>query len=378
MSMSRTSRVVSGPGTVSQLPAILAELHARRVFLVTGKASYGTLHNVGMIETALAACSVRRHFDFEPNPNHADIQRGAALVRAFDPDVVLAVGGGSVIDTGKLLSVAPASDERILEMIESGQVPERRTPALIAIPSTAGSGSEATHFAVVYVGDRKYSVASSLLLPDYCIVDSQCTWSVPPRLTAITALDALSQAVESYWATSSTQESREHAAQSIRLNLRSFEGVVIRPDPESRELMMRASHLAGKAINITATTAVHAYSYYLTKRYGIPHGQAVGMLLPVFMVYNAGSSRVKGDASAHRQTMQDICALFGVQTMEEASGRVRQLMELGNLPTSFAHLHLNGRFDVDEFMSQVNLQRLVNNPVEVDGSLREHFANMTR
>src|SRR5207248_4789041 len=126
----------------------------------------------------------------------------------------------------------------------------------------------------------KYSVCHEFLLPDIAIVDPILTHKMSPRLTAITGMDALSQAIESYWSIHSTEESKGYAREAIRIIVDQLPKAVNEPTNDSRLAMARASHLAGKAINVTRTTAPHALSYALTSRFGVPHGQAVSLTLP--------------------------------------------------------------------------------------------------
>lgn len=348
------------------LRGLLDKCLVKKVFLISGKASYELLANRKTIDDSLIGYEVRRYSDFDVNPNYTDIAKGAGFVRDFNPDVILAVGGGSVMDTAKLLSIMPADEIQIADIIKSGVIDCHKKIPLIVIPTTAGSGSESTHFAVVYIGDEKHSLAGSCLLPDYSIIDPESTYSMPQRLTAITGMDALAQAVESFWAVGGNTESRGYAKESIQLNLQSFEQVVTNPDETSRETMMMAAMLAGKAINISKTTAPHAFSYYLTKKFNIPHGQAVGMLLQVFMHYNATHNKIKGDISEHKSRMQTLVSLFGVNTIAQAIDMVKGMLDTGGISLSFKDLGMTTPSDFNDFMNQVNYERLGNNPVEVE------------
>lgn len=359
-------RVLFGSGVTEKLNEIIGTIKAQKVFLISGKASFNSLVNKKIILDALKGKDVCQYTDFDVNPNSEDIIKGTGILTGFSPDVILAVGGGSVIDTAKLLSVMPADRNSIIESIQNGIVNSDRKIPLVVIPTTAGSGSESTHFAVVYIGNEKFSLADKRLLPDFALIDPVSTYSMPSRLTAITAMDALSQAVESFWAVGGTDESRAYAAESIQLNLKAYKQVVLAPDAPSREVMMRAAYLAGKAINISKTTAPHAFSYYLTKKFNIPHGQAVGMLLPIFMYYNATHDKVKGDVNQHKIRMQELQKLFGATSINQAVEKVREMLVLGGINLTFNDFGMNTPTHFEDFMSNVNYERLGNNPVEVE------------
>ncbi len=357
------------PGSVNKLQSILDELNGTKVFLVTGKASFDKLTNKSVIENALKGREVLRHSDFEVNPNFDDIVMGVKKLNSFAPEVVIGIGGGSVLDTAKLIHSLPPSAEEIRKAILTGILKPIKKVPLIAVPTTAGSGAESTHFSVVYINEVKYSLASEALLPEIKIVDSECTLSMPPKLTAITAMDALSQAIESFWAINANEESRLYAAESIKLNLSVFDRVVTKSDASSREIMMRAAFLAGKAINISKTTAAHAYSYYLTKKFGIPHGQAVGLLLPVIILYNSEVEKINIDKTIHKKRLEGLKSLFGVKDMREAAEMIYNLLNNHSLLLRFHDLGYVKKTDFAHWLENVNPQRLSNNPVEVHEEL---------
>ena len=152
---------------------------------------------------------------------------------------------------------------------------------IIAVPTTAGSGSEATHFAVVYIGTDKYSLAAEFLLPTAVILDGSLTISGSKYQKTCNVLDAMAQAIESAWATRSTKESLEYSLESIELGWSTLKDFIKQScKPEVAQKMITASNLAGKAINISKTTAPHAWSYGFTSFFDIPHGHAIWLTLP--------------------------------------------------------------------------------------------------
>jgi len=191
-------------GSSGQLPLILKEWKCNKLFLVTGKKSFDNSAKCKNILADLSHLEILRHSDFQVNPKIEDIKIGADRAKEFGPEAIVAIGGGSVMDTAKLIAIAMNGKVDLESQIKAGLPPPRRTIPLVLIPTTAGSGSEATHFAVVYIDNRKYSVADLSLLPDAVILDAEFTDKIPKYLTAVTAFDALSQAVESYWALGST------------------------------------------------------------------------------------------------------------------------------------------------------------------------------
>jgi len=319
--------------TINILPRILDEKKARRVFLVTGRASYEVSGAKDIIETLLKNCEITRFCDFPASPNLDDIRRGIAVFKHSSADVIIAVGGGSVMDMAKSVNILAEHDEPFENFVRGEKTLERRGKTLIAIPTTAGSGSEATHFAVVYIGKQKYSLAHESMLPNYAIVDQRFTFKLPPRITASTGIDALSQAIESFWSLNATEESKKYSRRAIALTCSFLTEAVNSPASQARAAMSEAAHLAGKAINIAKTTACHAISYPITAYFGVPHGHAVGLTLPQMFLYNA-EALDSGD-------LRGLLALLGVKTPEEGAEFLESLMRKIGLETRLSQLNIN-------------------------------------
>ncbi|CAE7473306.1 phpC [Symbiodinium sp. CCMP2456] len=252
------------------------------------------------------------------------------------------------------------------EIATKGLAFPQGTLPLIAIPTTAGTGSEATHFAVVYVDGEKYSVADPCLLPETAIVDPKLTYSVPTRMTAATGLDAFCQAIESIWAVGATEESVGYAKEAAALAFAHLPTATNSPTEEARYAMCRASHLAGKAINISKTTLPHAISYAITADYGIPHGAAVATTLSSVLAYNFGVTSsdcadTRGAPHVH-QRLSMILEILGAATIAEACQRVESFVSsLGCNPTLVsAGIHQHEK--IRTLAERVNPERLSNNP----------------
>ena len=244
------------------LPDLLRTLHMQRPLLVCSSRWADTLRKV---------CPDAPMFSsFSANPDFDQCAAGLCMLERYACDGLLAMGGGSAMDTAKtikgmFLSPTPA---RALEMKYSeGTLP------LICIPTTAGSGSEATQTAVVYVDNRKFSLSHPSLLPDGVILDPAPLQTLPFAQKRSCALDALCQAIESYWSKSATMESCTLAQKAI-CGIFPILPAYLSEDRAAALAMLTFSHMAGQAIQLTRTTAAHAMSYQLTKCLGIPHGDA--------------------------------------------------------------------------------------------------------
>lgn len=219
--------------------------------------------------------------DFSPNPKEADVVRGVEAWKAAGAEKLVAVGGGSAIDMAKLVGFCAANGVGLdgARALKAGG----KMPPFFAFPTTAGTGSEATHFAVCYRGKEKFSVANPLLRPTRAGLLAGWTASMPPMVAAASGMDALAHGVESWWAKGATEESRAWAEKAVRGAKANLVAAVNAPTAEVRAAMLEAAHAGGEAINISKTTAAHAYSYILSATFRIPHGRAVGILLPHFM-----------------------------------------------------------------------------------------------
>ncbi|MBI2635370.1 MAG: phosphonopyruvate decarboxylase [Parcubacteria group bacterium] len=335
---------------------------ARRVFLVTGGKSYITSGAERMFHKVLLSYEITKFSDFSSSPKLEDAERGINIFRKKKYDVVVAIGGGSVIDMAKLINILSVQDGLPIDYISGRKKITKNGKLLIAIPTTAGSGSEATHFAVVYAEGKKYSIAHESILPAAVIIEPLLTMNMPVRLAAASGMDALSQAIESYWCVNATDVSKHLAERAIRLILGNLVQSVKNPNLESRSAMALASHLAGKAINITKTTAPHAISYFFTSRFGIPHGHAVALTLGKIFVYNS---------HINSKTMAELSRLLGVANAGTTARKINNIMEQIGLETRLSKLGVRQN-DIDSAVKSVNAERLKNNPRKMtENNIRE-------
>jgi len=366
-----------GPGSLEHVKEILDSHQAKKILLVTGKSSYIESGAKDALAPYLEGREVIRFSDFTPNPKLEDAQAGIRLIDDVQPDIVIAIGGGSVIDMGKLIVILSAQAEKNAEEIVLNQdlVRAKGLP-FVAVPTTAGTGSEATHFAVVYIENVKYSLAHSYVLPDYAIVDPLLTHKVPSPIIASCSMDALTQAIESYWSVGSTVESKAFASQAIRMILPVLNSVH-EEDSKAKEIMAEAAYLAGKAINITKTTASHAISYPITTYFDVPHGHAVALLLgKFFVVHSEANDAIITDTrgSAYLgQVMSDLLSMFDCDNARECCRQWYETMAEIGLQTDLQIIGIKTDADVQLIESKISLERLNNNPVKVSQEMLSHL-----
>ncbi len=372
----------TGKGSISNLGTILTSFNARNVFLVSGGMSFAGSGAKEILAGILADHRVTFFSEFESNPRIEDLRRGIRLFGGGDHDIVLAVGGGSVIDMAKMINFFTANRIDPQWYISGRPVKGVRGKPFVAVPTTAGSGSETTHFAVLYIDHSKYSVAHEFIMPDVAVVDPLLTMSMPAGVAASTGLDALCQGIESYWCVNSTDGSKEFAREAIQLVMANLGRSVNDPDERSRMAMARAAHLAGKAINITRTTAPHAVSYPLTSYFGIPHGHAAALTLSSFLAFNA---HVREDdvldprgVDYVRRTIDELAGILNAADITEARDRIDRLIHAVGLSASLKELGVENKEQVDLIIKNgFNPDRVKNNPRKLtERALREILSGL--
>lgn len=300
---------------------------------------------------------------FSPNPRYEDVVKGVELMRAEHCDIIIAVGGGSALDTAKVIKLF-AADEPSENYLENAH---RFNPVpLVAIPTTAGTGSESTRFAVIYYNGVKQSVTHDSILPDYAVLDASLLTTLPAGQKKATLLDALCQAVESMWSVNSNADSTELAMNAMCIIGQHYADY-LEGDARAAAKIAEAANLAGKAINITQTTAAHAMSYKITSLFGIPHGAAVALCLPEVWKFIANHSSRCADprGKAHLNAVLTALELYlgGLEGFME----IYKALDMPAAPECIGE-------QIELLTASVNPTRLGNNPVIPTGDeLREMY-----
>lgn len=254
---------------------------------------------VELLRSKLPTKHVQVFTEITPEPDEATIRRGVALLERVQPDVLIAVGGGSVLDAGKAMRLFYEHPEKTLDELTMPFLDPRKRVAdyptdrhklqLVAIPTTSGTGSEVSPAAVLTVGGRKQTLVDYSLVPEMAIVDPVLTSSMPPNLTADTGIDALTHALEAAVSIFASPYTDALCAQAARLIFdalpRAYRDA---DDHEARTAMSNAATLAGLAFSNAFVGTNHALAHAVGAAFGIPHGRANGIFLPHVLRYNAG------------------------------------------------------------------------------------------
>lgn len=304
-----------------------------------------------------------RFSDFTPNPLYEDVCKGVDLFRRAQCDTILAVGGGSSIDVAKCIKLyCKMSDEKLYLEQEYRDTGVK----LIAIPTTAGTGSESTRYAVIYYDGKKQSVTHDSIIPNVAILEPQVLKTLPLYQKKCTMLDALCQGIESWWSVNSTDESKKLSKQAVETIIKWWHEYIFDNSDEAARQIMMAANWAGQAICITQTTAPHAFSYKITSLYGIPHGHAVAICLKEiwdYMLQHIDDCIDTRGSFYLKEIFTQIAKSMECGSMEEAVSCFRNLLD--NLGMN-SPITTNRRHDLDILASTVNPIRLRNNPVELN------------
>jgi alcohol dehydrogenase len=286
------TRIVFGPGKIEVLGELASEMGARRALVVSDPGVIAAGHTAKGI-AALERAGIETHlFDgVHENPTTDDVAAGVKLAKRYDPELLVGLGGGSSMDCAKGINFVFTNGGEVKDYWGVGKALKAMLP-MIAVPTTAGTGSETQSFALISdakthvkmaCGDKKASCRIALL-------DPELTLSQPPKITALTGIDALSHALETFVTSRRNPASLAFSREAWRLLGGNFAKVIEQPNNlEARGSMLLGASFAGMAIENSMLGAAHALANPLTTIFDVPHGQAVGVMLPHVIRFNAAT-----------------------------------------------------------------------------------------
>ena len=340
-----------------ELKSFFQEHSFQRIFLVAGS-SFSKLPIGKELQELFSELGIAfYHFsDFRANPRLEEVEEGIQAFSAFRGDSILAVGGGSALDTAKCIKLFTGLSKE--KPYPEQEFQENGIPLLVH-PTTAGTGSESTPFAVIYQDGEKCSVEHESIYPKYRIEDSRSLRSLSLYQKKATLLDALSHAMEAIWSKYSNEDSRAYGQKAISLILMNYKaylslenekdaknlgGAVALEGPSEQVLedVAEAANLAGKAIAVTKTTAGHALSYKLGSIYQLPHGLATAMVNRALYPFMCREKSRMTDP----ENLLFLAKCFSAETEEEGAKRYLEILE-----------------DLENLVAAVNPERLSNHPI---------------
>lgn len=329
-------KIIYDNSNYSKLSNYIADLNIKRIFLVCGR----NVSNVPIVKYIKELedqkkIEVTLFNDFHPNPTYESIVKGVEILKKSEANDIFAIGGGSAIDVAKCIKLYSSMrpDNGIFENCYLRQKIVENDRRLFAVPTTAGTGSEATQFAVIYYRGEKQSVSHKSIIPDTVLFDPSSLKTLSLYQRKVGMMDALSHSIESCWSINSTNESKEYSRIAINLILKNMESY-LNNEVCGNTYMLKAANLAGHAINITQTTAGHAMSYKLTSLYGISHGHAVAICNAVlfpYMINHIDKCRDMRGERYLKDMFAELAEFMECKDMYEACDKYKNFLKVLNL-----------------------------------------------
>jgi len=338
----RRPELLQGKNSLSKLPKLIKDKGINSVLIVTDKG----ITSLGLIDELLKGLDDEevKYIVYDktvPNPTIDNIEEALQIFKINNCEGIIAFGGGSPMDCAKGVGARIARPNKTIPEMK-GQIKIRKAiPPLFAIPTTAGTGSEATIAAVITDSEthEKYAINDMTLIPHYAVLDPVLTEGLPPHITSTTGMDALTHAVEAYIGKSNTKETKELSEEAVKLIVENiFEAYSNGTNLVARENMQKASFLAGSAFTRAYVGYVHAIAHTLGGLYSVPHGLANAVILPYVLEYY-------GD-TVHK-SLAELAELVGIveqeDTIEQKANKfietIRDLNKAMNIPEKISGIY---------------------------------------
>ena len=353
--------------SIEDIQNFIKDKSFKKIFVLCGKKSFITTGAEKIFKRILQDKEIKLFYKNSELPILEELIMITNEIKNFKPNLILAIGGGAVIDYSKIANVIDVRPD-LAELIVNYSYPfKSKFTKLAVIPTTAGSGAEVTSNAVIYVDGIKHSFESELLIPDNFFLIPEFLISAPHKIKASAGFDAIAQALESLVSKKSNSQSVEYASKSLRISINNYISFLNNPNLKNATEMSIAANLAGKAINISKTTAPHATSYPFTSLFNISHGHAVGLFFEKFFKFNFNNLEKSETTFDLKKRFDLIFNLFNVSGINDFNSKISFMKKEANLEDNLAKLNININQSSENIIKGINLLRLGNNPVKIDG-----------
>ncbi len=347
---------VTGPGSIARVAGLLKEKGIERVLIVTDS----DIVRIGLIDNLLhtlaeAALSYTVFSEVKPNPTIANVEAGLQAYQANNCQGVVAFGGGSPIDCAKIIAAKTTNKKPIKKMKGLFKV-WHKLPYLVAVPTTAGTGSEATIVAVISDPENreKFAINSPTLTPATAILDPELLTGLPPHLTATTGMDALTHAIEAYLGLIGSPYTNELSLKAVKLIVENLEhSYRDGTNLEAREAMLIASHYGGKAFTRAYVGYVHAVAHNLGGFYGIPHGLGNAVVLPHVLELSKDRRSIRKMAELARYTGLKVSRESDSAYAEAFIEKIRAMNSKMNIQSGFSEIQ---KEDIPELARRIEAE----------------------
>lgn len=362
-SLKMPPNVYSGENSLSLLPSILEQNRVANLVIFTDKG----IRKAGLLDLVTDVLSEQYRNapvldDLPPEPTYSQVQKLVDQCKALKADFIVAVGGGSVMDTAKLASILMTDAITVKDLLDDPLL-GRKCCKVLCIPTTAGTGAEATPNAIVAVPEKelKVGIVNPEMISDYVILDAVMIKNLPRKLSAATGVDALAHAIECFTSNKATPFSDCFALRAFEMIMKNIVSACDDPNAlEAKNQMLIASFFAGVAITASGTTAVHALSYPLGGKYHIAHGVSNAMLLTPVMRFNQCAIADKL-AIAYDRCYHDGGTMSEAEKADALITRMEEIVRHLEIPTSLKEFNVPSE-DLETLVSAgMQVTRLLNN-----------------
>ena len=346
-----------------------------KIFVICGEKSFNQSGAKKLLEELINDNQTKYFYKKFTYPDLSELKEIIKSLREFSPDLIIAIGGGSVLDYAKIANSLTMNDDLENEIKNSNYKLTKNFSKLLAIPTTAGSGAEVTSNAVIYINKIKFSVEGDKLKPDYFFLLPKLVIGASNKIKSSAGFDAIAQSLESLISRKSNDQSINFAKQSLKISFKYFLEHLHKPNFENTSAMCLAANLSGKAISISKTTAPHAVSYPFTSIYNISHGHAVSLTLNKFLKFNY--KHIK-ESKSNFNLLDRYKIMFDLSKTKDIISFDNFLVELKakvNLENNFNKLGINIEKDLSKIISGVNVMRLSNNPINLNEEILKKIIN---
>ena len=352
--------------SIQDIKKFINDKKFKKIFILCGKKSFITSGAKNFFIDYLKTKDTKLFYKLSDYPILDELINIIREIRNFKPDLILAIGGGTVIDYAKMANLVEYRED-LKDLILNYSYPfKKKYTELIAIPTTAGSGAEVTSNAVIYVDGVKYSFESKLLIPDNFFLIPEFLILAPNKVKASAGFDAIAQALESLMSKKSNKQSVDFASKSLKISINSYISFLKDPSLKNATAMSIASNLAGKAINISKTTAPHAVSYPFTSLFNISHGHAVGLFFENFLKFNFYNLAKSETSFNLLERFELIFKIFSVNNINDFNSKISLIKNKAKLDDNLENLNIDFKKNSEKIINGINLLRLGNNPVKID------------
>ena len=350
--------------SISDVENIVNQKYFKKILIISGSKSYKDSGAKIFIEKIINNKKFFLFLKKNKYPELNELKKIILSIKSIKPDLVIAIGGGSVIDYAKIASSINLSKDLNQRIINSS-CKIKKNVKVLAIPTTAGSGAEVTSNAVIYIGKLKYSVEHELIKPDYFALVPELIFNSKKIIKSSAGFDAISQAIESIISKKSNNESVWLASKSLKISTKYFIKHLKNINYENTYKMCLAANYSGKAISISRTTAPHAVSYPFTSYFGISHGHAVSLTLNNFLKFNYENMKYSNCNFNLKNRFKKIFESTNTSNINDLLVFLDKIKKDSNLESNFKKLGIDIKKDYQKIIQNTNEQRLSNNPIKI-------------